>query len=138
MTFFKRVTRVLLTVGVVAAMVAPATADAATRERKTRCGGRWEAAGTCNFKYAGGGISMKADFTADDGAGYVSILLEAVDAETGQRYPIMSCGSASTSFGGCASVSTDSPTVEIERGQKLVCSVQGVDRGRYSCSSTSN
>jgi hypothetical protein len=137
MTFFKRSTRALLIVGVVAAMAAPVTADAATRERKTGCGGRWDAAATCNFRYAGGGLSMKADFTTADEAGYVSILLEAVDAETGQRYPLLSCGSVSTDFGGCASVSTGSPTVEIERGQKLICAVQGADRGRYSCSSTS-
>jgi hypothetical protein len=138
MTLFKSISKVLVIVGLIAVVAAPAAAGASERRvgsERTRCGGEWQASGACNFKYAGGGISIKGNFVASEELGYVNVLLEAVDAESGARYPVLSCGTVSTDFGACGAVSTDSPTVELERGQKLVCTVTGADHGKYSCAS---
>ena len=131
MDVIKKTVKLLLAAGVIATLVAPVSATAAQRNE---CGGKWEAGAVCNFRYAGGAISVKASFVAPE-AGYVSLLLEAVDPESGQRIPVLSCGTALMSRGACSTVTSDSPVAELERGQKLVCTVQGADRGKYSCAS---
>ena len=133
MTFIKRATRVLLTLGLVAAMAAPVTADAAERP-ETKCGGRWDAGGVCSFRYAGGGISVGGNFRSE-GLGYITVTLEAVDPETKERTPLLSCGTPGNGFGGCVAVSTDTDPFEVARGDKLVCTVSGMERGRYKCTS---
>jgi hypothetical protein len=68
--------------------------------------------------------------------GYVTVTLEAVDPESGRRVPVLTCASAAGSFGGCGTVSTESPTIELTRNQQLFCTVQGADEGTYSCRSS--
>ena len=79
-------------------------------------------------------LSIGGTFKAEQ-VGYLTVTLETIDSNSGRRVPIMSCGSVSTTFGACGSFATESPTVSLEVGQKLFCTVQGADRGRYRCNS---
>ena len=140
----RRIARIAAVVGLTAALVMPAQAASAAGAAKAKakkknpyaCGGKWDAGATCNFKYAGGGLTASSSFQAPE-VGFVSVRIEA-EGPNGTRVPILSCGSAGTTFGGCASVATDSPTVELEKGQTLFCTVVGADSGRYSCGSFKN
>jgi len=133
-TRLRHTIRLVAALGLVAILAVPTQAAGASKNSKQRCGGRWDAAATCNFRYAGGALTVDGSFEADE-LGFVTVTLEAVDAATGARVPLLNCGIAGTSFGACTAVTTDSPTIELERGQKLFCSVEGAEAGRYRCAS---
>ena len=138
----RRIMKVATAVAVVAALAVPAQAagDVSSapkrRSKDTKCGGKWDAAATCTFRYAGGGLELGGSFKAET-AGYVTVVLEAEGPVEGVKVPVLECSTPGFSFGGCVSFATDSPTVELEKGQVLTCSVQGSELGRFRCSSSS-
>lgn len=135
----RRIARIAAVVGLSAALVVPGHAASAgaskakAKKNPYKCGGKWDASATCTFKYGGAGLSYGGSFNADQ-YGFVTIKLEA-EGPNGTRIPIISCGSAGTTFGTCGGVSTDSPTIDLEKGQTLFCTVTGAERGKYSCAS---
>jgi hypothetical protein len=140
MRFIKRAFMGMVISALVVSMAVPAGAGTKGKPRARdpySCGGKWTSGGVCNFKYAGGQLQIGGNFTADQ-VGFITVTLEALDSQTGQRVPLMSCGSISSSFGACGSFATDSPTIELEKGQQLFCMVQGADSGTYRCKSTRN
>jgi hypothetical protein len=132
MNITKKIVGLALVGALGASMAVPAAA--ATRAPRHSCGGEWTAGAVCNFRYAGGSLHVGGGYQADP-AGYVTVTLEAIDPETERRVPVLSCAVGGGSFGGCASVSTGSLTIDLRAGQRLFCTVQGADAGHYSCSS---
>ena len=105
-------------------------------KKANRCGGKWVSGATCNFKYAGGAINIGGSYQAET-LGFISVTVEAENAE-GVRVPVVSCGTTAGQFGGCATSTSDGgmlPAPELEKGQRLFCTVTGADEGKYSCKS---
>lgn len=112
---------------------APADNGKSARRKSTACGGKWVGGADCKFRYAGGSIHIDAGFRSDV-AGYVVLRLEALDPETGQRVLVTNC-TTTGQFGACSTAASESPTVPLSVGQKLICTVKGMNRGTYRCSS---
>lgn len=114
-------------------LIPVARADRAPREnaKPRHCGDKFVDRDDCAFRYQGGELSVFGSIRGrPDSPSGGTVRLETRNRETGARYVLISCTYAS---GGCAAAGTYAEIEELERGQKLICTIDGFGRGLYEC-----
>lgn len=125
------ITSVILAVLGLIAVPQVGASGGSKRVRGPHCGQRFTNADECSFRYQGGQLYVGGSIRGvPPRTGTATIRLEARSRVTGARYLLLSCTYAG---GGCSAGGQYHDVEDLRKGQKLICTVEGVGRGLYEC-----